>query len=210
MVQPSTESVPRPSFSERKRQAVLDGAAQVFIEEGFQAASMDRIAAAAGVSKRTVYKHFHSKRELFDSFVAIKWGELTIWVLEPMQIDNDPKEELLRFAAHMLGRLLDPSALKIVRMVVSEFLRDPDLGRDFFQKTSSLGLDELSTYLSLATERGLLRVEDPDLAAGQFHALIKDSIFWPCLMGMTRGSAMQEQRILEDAVELFIARYGVH
>ena len=209
MVEPSIGLVPKPSFSERKRQAVLDGAAQVFIEEGFQAASMDRIAAAAGVSKRTVYKHFRSKRELFDSFVAIKWEELTIWVLEPMQLNNDPRHELLRFAAHMLGRLLDPSALKIVRMIVSEFLRDPELGRDFFQKTSSLGLDELSTYLSLATDRGLLHVEDADSAAGQFHALIKDSIFWPRLMGMTRDSEMEEQRILEEAVELFIARYGV-
>ena len=210
MVESPAEGTVKPSFSERKRQAVLNGAALVFIEEGFQAASMDRIAAAAGVSKRTVYKHFRSKRELFDSFVAIKWEELTIWVLEPMQLDNEPAQELLRFATHMLGRLLDPSALQIVRMVVSEFLRDPDLGRDFFQKTSSLGLDELSTYLSLATERGLLKVDNPDSAAGQFHALIKDSIFWPRLMGMAPESESEQRRILKDAVDLFIARYGVH
>ena len=208
MVEPSAEIAAMTNFSARKRQAVLDGAALVFVEEGFQAASMDRIAAAAGVSKRTVYKHFRSKRELFDSFVSTKWEELTIWVLEPMELDNDPAQELFRFATHMLGRLLDPSALKIVRMVVSEFLRDPELGRDFFQKTRSLGLDELSTYLSLATERGLLRVEDSDSAAAQFHALIKDSIFWPRLMGMTPESEEQESLILRDAVELFMARYG--
>ncbi len=208
MPQQSPQAEIRPSFSERKRQAVLDGAAQVFAEEGFQVASMDRIAAAAGVSKRTVYKHFRSKRELFDTFVAIKWAELTIWVLEPMEPDEEPRVELFRFATHMLSRLLDPSTLKIIRMVVAEFLRDPDLGRDFFQKERSLGLEELSTYLTLATERGLMRVDEPESAAAQFHALIKDAIFWPRLMGMMAESEDEQIRILHGAIDLFIARYG--
>ena len=194
MPQQSPQAEIRPSFSERKRQAVLDGAAQVFAEEGFQVASMDRIAAAAGVSKRTVYKHFRSKRELFDTFVAIKWAELTIWVLEPMEPDEEPRVELFRFATHMLSRLLDPSTLKIIRMVVAEFLRDPDLGRDFFQKER--------------TERGLMRVDEPESAAAQFHALIKDAIFWPRLMGMMAESEDEQIRILHGAIDLFIARYG--
>ena len=59
------------SFSERKRASVLLGAAQVFIEEGYSQATMDRVAQAAGVSKRTVYKHFRSKQELFNVVVDV-------------------------------------------------------------------------------------------------------------------------------------------
>ena len=200
------------SFSDRKRQAVLRGAAEIFVEQGFAVASMDRIAAAAGVSKRTVYKHFRSKRELFDTFITTKWAELIEWPLEKMDPKGDPSHELERFATEMLARLLNPNALKILRMVVAEFLRSPELGRDFFQKTRSLGLDELSAYLEGATRAGLMRVEDPALAAGQFHALIKDSIFWPRMMGMMDESndETELERLLHSSIDLFVARYGVH
>ena len=207
-----SELPPKGSFSARKRQSVLRGAEEIFVEEGFQAASMDRIAAAAGVSKRTVYKHFRSKRELFDTFITTKWAELIEWPLKPMEAKACPRSELERFATEMLSRLLNPSALKILRMVVAEFLRAPELGKDFFQKTRSLGLDELSDYLAGATEEGLLRVEEPSLAAGQFHALIKDAIFWPRMMGMTDESTDPKEQayLLKGAIDLFVTRYGVH
>lgn len=197
------------SFSERKRQSVLFGAAKAFVEEGFAHATMDRVAQAAGVSKRTVYKHFRSKQELFNIIVDGIWTRITAWSVEWMNPEGDPTTELRAFAHEMLNQLLHPEVLPVLRMAVAEFMQRPDLGRQFYERTGSFGLEDLSVYLAQAHEYGALEVPDASLAAAQFHALIKDPLMWPQMMGFqTQPTQHESSEIIDQAIRLFLSLYG--
>ena len=197
------------SFSERKRASVLLGAAQVFIEEGYSQATMDRVAQAAGVSKRTVYKHFRSKQELFNVVVDGIWTRITAWSVEWMNPEGDPRTELRAFAVEMLEQLLHPDVLPILRMAAAEFMQRPDLGREFYERTGSFGLEDLSDYLAAAHQEGCLVVTDAAMAAAQFHALIKDPLLWPQMMGFqARPTEHESAEVIEQAITLFLSLYG--
>ncbi len=197
------------SFSERKRASVLLGAAQVFIEQGYSQATMDRVAQAAGVSKRTVYKHFRSKQELFNVVVDGIWTRITAWSVEWMNPNGEPRSELRAFANEMLEQLLHPQVLPILRMAAAEFMQRPDFGREFYQRTGSFGLEDLSVYLAQAHEVGRLEVPEPALAAAQFHALIKDPLLWPQMMGFqARPTEHESSEIIEQGITLFLSLYG--
>lgn len=210
MLSSEEKSVVELSFSERKRLSVLAGAKQVFVQEGFVHASMDRVAAAAGVSKRTVYKHFRSKQALFVTIVDAIWERITVWSIEWMNPHGDPREELRAFAHEMVEQLLDPEVLPVLRMAAAEFMQKPDLGRAFYERTGSFGLEDLSVYLAQAHEGGQLSIDDAPLAASQFHALIKDPLIWPQMMGFqTRPTPHEAEEIIERAVTLFLCQYGI-
>jgi AcrR family transcriptional regulator len=197
------------SFSERKRASVLFGAAKVFVEEGFSQSTMDRVAQAAGVSKRTVYKHFRSKQELFNIVVDGIWTRITQWSVEWMNPEGEPREELRAFASEMLHQVLHPEVLPVLRMAAAEFMQRPDLGREFYQRTGSFGLEDLSVYLTQAHEKGCLEVPDASLAASQFHALIKDPLMWPQMMGFqTAPTEHETAEVIEQAITLFLSLYG--
>ena len=110
------------SFSERKRASVLFGAEKVFIEQGYSQATMDRVAQTAGVSKRTVYKHFRSKQELFNVVVDGIWTRITAWSVEWMNPNGDPRTELRAFANEMLEQLLHPEVLQLQLHVLEQYL----------------------------------------------------------------------------------------
>ena len=197
------------SFSERKRASVLYGASKVFIEEGYSQATMDRVAEAAGVSKRTVYKHFRSKQELFNVVVDGIWTRITAWSVEWMDPQGDPRVELRAFATEMLEQLLHPQVLPILRMAAAEFMQRPDFGREFYERTGSFGLEDLSVYLNEANREGCLTVPDAALAAAQFHALIKDPLLWPQMMGFqARPTEHESSEVIEQAITLFLSLYG--
>ena len=197
------------SFSERKRASVLIGAAKVFVEEGFSQSTMDRVAQVAGVSKRTVYKHFRSKQELFNIIVDGIWTRITEWSVEWMNPEGDPHEELRAFALEMLHQVLHPEVLPVLRMAAAEFMQRPDLGRQFYERTGSFGLEDLSVYLGQAHEKGCLEVKDAALAAAQFHALIKDPLMWPQMMGFQAAPTEHETaEVIEQAITLFLSLYG--
>ena len=114
------------SFSERKRHVLL-GAAQTSLRR-FSQATMDRVA-QAGVSKRTVYKHFRSKQELFNVVVDGIWTRITAWSVEWMNPEGDPRTEF--GLALKIEQLWHPDVLPILRMAAAEFMQRPDLGRNF-------------------------------------------------------------------------------
>ena len=197
------------TFSQRKRASVLIGASKVFIEQGYAQATMDRVAEAAGVSKRTVYKHFRSKQELFNVVVDGIWTRITAWSVEWMDPRGNPREELRAFANEMLEQLLHPEVLPILRMAAAEFMQRPELGREFYERTGSFGLEDLSVYLAQAHAEGCLNVPEPGLAAAQFHALIKDPLLWPQMMGFqARPTEHESSEMVEQGITLFLSLYG--
>ena len=130
------KSVPVPELTPlqtRKRTAILEGAKIVFLRDGFGLASMDDVAAAAGVGKQTVYRHFGSKEALFLGLVQSMCAS-AIAATVPAHPAKGSIEDELRALGQMLAKgLITPDNLALYRAIVAEAGRLPVLGAIFYQ-----------------------------------------------------------------------------
>lgn len=194
----------------RKFAQVLDGARQVFLADGFEGASVDDIAKTAGVSKATLYSYFPDKRLLFTEVVRTECQRQTNQATTSIDV-NAPPETVLRAAAvHMVGFLLADFSQSIYRICVAEAERFPELGQEFYDSGPRVAKETIAAYLSLAVSRGELQITDFELAAYQFAELCKVDLFAKRVFGVRDQFTQKEiDRVIDGAVEMFLARYGV-
>jgi TetR/AcrR family transcriptional regulator, mexJK operon transcriptional repressor len=201
--------------SARKRQAILDAAATIFLRQGYLGTSMDEIAARAGVSKQTVYKHFADKERLFVEIVVATVDEISDPVHEEvLQLLDSSRPALERdlreLARRLLARVLQPRVVELRRLVIGEASRFPDLGRAFYERGPGRTIDALAQAFEGLAARGVLRVEDAHLAAAHFNWLVMSV---PINAAMFLGEdavppAAEMRRIVDGAVRAFVAAYG--
>lgn len=193
----------------RKFGQVLDGARQVFLAEGYEGANVDDIAKAAGVSKATLYSYFPDKRLLFMEVARGECHRQADVAMQLIQPDLPARDVLLVGARQIAHFFNSPMSLSIFRMCVAEADRFPELGREFYRNGPMIARNMLSDYLKCATESGVLRVEDPELAAEQFAELCKAGIFTQRLFGVADElSAEWCETVAQSAVDMFLARYS--
>ncbi|MFK7835930.1 MAG: TetR/AcrR family transcriptional regulator [Sulfitobacter sp.] len=197
---------PQTEATGQKREQIYQAAVVEFQEKGFTEASMDRISARAGASKRTVYKYFESKEKLFQELLRRHWGRFVASLEVTYQSDRDIRDQLTALG-RAEGRLLtDPDVMATTRLVMSEVLRSPGLVGENQQKTDFQGAFE--TMLREADCNGVLRIEDPKVAAEEFIALIKGKAFWPVVFGAPVVSVKEMEQIVESSVSMIMSRYG--
>ncbi len=196
-------------MSERDIRAdILAAADALFSEYGYASTSTAAIARRADISTRTLYRYFTSKELIFQTWLRVLWEELTGWSETFFDLEAPVEHELRRFAATMAHRLTHSPTIARLRPVIAEVVMKPEIAAPLYEELNSLGLGDLSSYLEAVRGSGRLKELDPDLAAMQFHALIKDGVFWPTLLGAQElGILSDVERILDASVELFLARY---
>jgi len=158
----------------------LDAAAPIFGDEGYERASIDAIASAAGVSKPTIYSYFGGKEQLFRESVADSAVQQNAQALEVIQRLDLSAEGWLA-SLRDLGRQLvacqrSPCALFLARMIAAETARDPEVYRVVRSKAAAPILEALAGRLAMLGNAGHLAVPDPAVAARQFLALIAAEI----------------------------------
>lgn len=157
-----------------KCQQVLEGAREVFREQGFERATVDRIAAAAGVSKATVYNHFQDKRALYAAYLSQEVDELRASV-RCMLLRSEPSGDIrlaLQNAGERLVELtLDPVVVRFYRNTSAEVERFPELGQLLFDNGPAAMIAVIGDYLHKWHARGTLRLGDPHTAAVHFVVL---------------------------------------
>jgi TetR/AcrR family transcriptional regulator of autoinduction and epiphytic fitness len=190
-----------------KRAAILAAALEEFEARGYRETSMDRIAARAGVSKRTVYNHFVSKEQLFEAIAA----ELIERVQEVSQRPYDPAQpldaQLDEIGGHVLDMLASPSFLSLARVTLAELIRSPELARRTYSlfRARQTGL---ARWLADAVADGRLAVAEPERAADQFMGQLNAFALWPQLLGgQPVPDAAERARILEPAVAMLLWQY---
>jgi len=195
----------------RKFDQVLEGARAIFLREGFEGASVDDIAREAGVSKATLYSYFPDKRLLFMEVAKTECQRQADEAGDLIDAGGMPVEEVLRFAAtRMIDYMSSEFALQTYRLCVAEADRFPQLGHDFYHSGPELVRARLGAYLRRAVARGELQIEDFDLAADQFAELCKVDIHNRLIFGLCdECTPHSRERIIEGAIEMFMARYGV-
>jgi AcrR family transcriptional regulator len=203
-------SAPAPRTSElpaAKRRQILAGARRAFGELGFERASVDLVAARAGVSKATVYNHFEDKKALFVACFAEEADalreSLVALLREP---EGDVEEALQRIGEVTVTFLLSPAVEALYRHTIAEAARFPEVGRKLFERGPRVVQDALAAWLRRWDEKGALRIEHPRAAAVQLASLCQGDLLLRTQLGM-RPAAGEVKESVRRAVATFLAAY---
>lgn len=197
-------------LTDRKREAIVQAAIAEFRENGFAGTSMDRVAAAADVSKRTVYNHFPSKDELFEAILAQMWERSHAQAEISYDAGSPLRPQLLAVLEQKMQMLDDASFIDLSRVAMAELMHTPERARALVDRLSEKE-EGLPQWLRAAQQDGRLRAGvDAQYAAHQLHGLVKSFAFWPQLaMGQPPLAPALRQQVLEDAVDMFLGFYAV-
>ncbi len=151
--------------NERKRFDIIEAARVVFLEKGFEHASMDQIAKEAGVSKRTVYSNFGSKEILFAGLME----QMCKGKREAVDLEIDltlPIEEaLIELGERFLQMIFEPEGMRLFRMLIGNAHMFPEIGSSFYEQGPKETCDQVSQYLEECAEKGIIEIDNPFLAA---------------------------------------------
>lgn len=210
-VQLSGSAMPRTPqrLTDRKREAIVRAAVEEFRSAGYEATSMDRIAAVAGVSKRTVYNHFPSKEELFALILEELWQSSVASVELPYRADQPLDVQLLQLLRQKLDLLGDANFIDLARVAMAEIIHSPERAQAIVCR---MGEKEsgVSAWIRAAIADGRLRQVDPEFAGHQLQGLVKSFAFWPQVtMGQAPLGQAERTRVAESAVAMFLGFYAV-
>jgi len=191
----------------------MEAARTVFLRKGYDGASMDDVAALAAVSKQTVYKHFADKKRLFTAIITsdISATEtLTHAMVAALPDSEDIEKDLRRFARQHITDVTQPHLIQLRRIIIAEAERFPELARTWYASGPERAHATLADQFQALARRGLLRVDDPLLAAQHFNWLI---LSIPLNKAMFHGSETEFshgelERYADAGVRVFLAAYG--
>ena len=195
--------------ADEKTAAIVEAARTTFLAKGFDAASMDQIAMAAGVSKRTVYNRFRSKEELFGAAITETCSNLLPLNVDDIEASLPPQEFIFALSCAFVRGILAPDALSLRRIAAFEAERTPAIGQAYLEHGPQWMVDEATPILTRLTEKGVFQVTDVREALWQLGALITEPLYTRVLMGAAPDNleeAIDEQ--VDRGVRAFMKIYG--
>ncbi|GEN26225.1 TetR family transcriptional regulator [Halomonas cupida] len=166
----SSHHAPRNTRGEARRQRLLCAARDVFLEKGYNGASINEIVARAGGSLSTLYKQFGSKEGLF--VAALEAHAANVWTRLEEGRNRPPQDVLFELAQGLIDLIFAQSHLRLIRSIAAEAERTPELGRLFLERGPDRTRRELADYLQSQHERGTIHVEDPRASASMFTGMV--------------------------------------
>jgi AcrR family transcriptional regulator len=197
------------SRSDERRRHILDVAGEVFLQEGYAAATMSAIAARLGGSKGTLYNYFTSKTELFAAYMADACEHYSEALLATADDETPLVEALRRLGVGFLTFVLRDEPMAINRLVIAEAHRFPEIGEAFYEAGPRQSCAVLAAWMKRRMDRGEMRQAEPETAARQFFALCKSGIYSLRMWNVIpEASPAEIERYITTQVEMFIAAYG--
>src|SRR6202041_4020623 len=191
-----------------KRRQIVQGARSIFLAQGFDAASMNDIARAAGVSKGTLYVYFKDKEQLFEAIVEQECQGQAEGIFDFDPSDHDVEAVLTRLGLAYIRFLCRPEKASAIRSVIAIAERMPELGRKFYERGPGKGIAKLAAYIKAQVEAGVLVVEDCEVAAAQLLEAYQAMLFKSMVFNFVREpSEEQIARVVPTAVRVFLAAY---
>jgi len=191
-----------------KRRQILDGARKVFMDLGFDGASMGEIARAAGVSKGTLYVYFADKSRLFEAIVEeekLEQGKLA-FNFDP---ERDVTTTLMEFGDAYIQVLCRPGGGSAIRTVMAIAERMPDVGKRFYDNVIAVTIGRLADYLEARAALGDVAIDDFHLASAQFMQMCQATLFQPFIFqAAPTPSAERIEEVIASATRMFLAAYG--
>jgi AcrR family transcriptional regulator len=192
-----------------KRRQIVDGARQVFLSAGFDGASMNDVARAAGVSKGTLYAYFDSKDDLFEAIIRGEFAQ-SAERLCTFRREGDAREMLRDFGVRLISRMSEPGTRALARVVIAAAEKFPNIGRAFYEAGPLYGATRLAAELENLEKSGALKVPDPERAAWQFVDLCQSYVYKRLLFGVVSAISREDiEASVEAGVDVFMKAYGV-
>jgi TetR/AcrR family transcriptional repressor of mexJK operon len=197
----------------RSRAAIVAGATEAFLENGFDRTSVDDIAAAAGVAKRTVYNVFGDKESLFRAVLgeAIDTAESYAERLAAIRIDTaDPEQALMEIGRDLAEAIMGSRVVPLRRLLIAEVPQFPQLAIDYYERAPGLVMRTLANTLLRFHEAGTLHVPDARCAGEHFAFLTIGASLDRQLFDVDLGPGVLERarERAEAGVRAFLRAYA--
>lgn len=186
-----------------RREVILGAATELFLQEGYGRLTMDRVLLKVGGSKRTLYRHFKNRDELFAAIVA-NVSDRVLAALEPAAGHGDIRKTLVTMGVNYLNVLLSPDGLALYRAMVAEAPHFPELSKSFFADGPGRASRHLANFLRDQVAKGLLQVRNPQVAASQLLGAVRGDVHLTAVLAASKPAKATIKRAAEQAVETFL------
>lgn len=187
---------------DKRRQAMLDAAAALFSEKGYEAATLSEVVARSGGSLTTLYELFGNKAGLLAAMVGDRCSHVQS-VIDDAGGSPDAADALCRIGRFMLDQLLDPEGIALFRIVIAESPRQPELGRLLYESGPLKGRRTLGRYLAT------LGIEEPEEAAVHFFHMLLGDLQMRLLCGLAAFDAGRDtDAYIRRTVAAFLRLYA--
>lgn len=201
-----TSAAPPPPPS-RKALQILDAATELFLGEGFDGVSMDRVTQAAGVSKATLYVHFRTKQELFTGVILREVEAVRRLTTIRLTDAQDIASALRAIAHHLAAFFVSERMVKLKRAAIGAIAHFPELAAVIFRAGPGETIITLAQHLAEHGAAQGLTIPDPNLAARQFLNLVCGDFEFGGVLPAPPLSEADVNHVIEEAIAMFFARY---
>jgi TetR/AcrR family transcriptional regulator of autoinduction and epiphytic fitness len=200
----SREPMPRAGRG-GSREAIVDAAERLFLERGFGSVSMDELAEAAGVARRTLYNQFSSKEEIFREMLLRVSRQLEDAFPPGIETEGEVEDVLRVIAGVILKLHKNREYLGFLRMVVADSRQFPWIAKEF-AAVMDPQTERLTRYFAHLTSLGILDCRNPLLAAHQFMGALNEFSLWPWMMGR-ESLRVPAEDVVEETIRMFLQHY---
>lgn len=196
-------------LTDQKRMQILDAAEELFHSTGVEHTSMDQLALAAQVSKRTVYNHFATKDLLFQAILQRMFEKLSHGNLVRFDASIPIAQQLRKIAEDEVEMLGSDAFLRVAKIAIMQVMQRPELAQ--LMNNNAMGCKRyLESFLTDACAANVLEIADIPFASKQFVYQLKSFVFYPTLFGLEKQTKTMQEEIIDEAVAMFLARYRKH
>ncbi|MEQ4513107.1 TetR/AcrR family transcriptional regulator [Dickeya zeae] len=192
-------------------QKIVDAASELFVELGFQATTMDKVAQRAKISKLSIYRHFENKEALFSAAIAAHCHQFSPQALIE-SVGGSAEDQLIAVGSSLLRTLLSPEVLSVEAMIMADKTNQKSLSKLHYEAGAAYVIAQIEALLRQLHAKAVLNVPDPLRSARLFGALIKGSDLLT-IARFDEARAEDDNEIesyCRSAVEMFIAAHGGH
>lgn len=195
-----------------KREAILNGATRVFLDSGFDAASVNDICRVASVSKSTLYVYFSSKEDLFEALLDRERVRVFRDLEESLRGDRTLRDKLYDFTFALAKLLCSPEVIRSQRTVIAMAERMPELCARFYDNGPLRMRRLIEQFLENEAANGILEIQDTTLASHQLIELSTAGLWRQCLFSRIAAPPPEEKIVAtsRSAVDAFLSMYRKH
>jgi len=190
-------------------QTIANAASELFVELGFQATTMDKVAQRAKISKLSIYRHFENKEALFSAAIAAHCHQFAPLALIE-GIDGSAADQLMLVGTSLLRTLLSPDVRSVEAMLMADQTNQKSLSKLHYEAGPAYVIAQIEALLRQLHAKAALKVPDPHQSARLFAALLKgsDLLLRARFDEAIAGDAHEIDAYCRSAVAMFIAAHG--
>ncbi len=190
------------AYSKAKRDQIIRGAIEVFLQFGYEGTSMNRVAERAGVIKQTIYSHFNDKEGLFTAIIeSLTLAHVKEQFGGTIDMNVPPRQMLKTLAKVFAGRQKDPSYVALLRTVIGESSRFPELARLYTNAVIRPGIKLFCEYFAVNPSP---RIKDPEAIARIFCGTLVNHIMTQEVLYGSELFPFQMERTADTLIDLIL------